>query len=162
MTLDEYITAAASTAEPRAYDLEYLQPGIIGEVGELFSEFAKQHWHESDRSATIVDEYGDICWLTAILLKRNEFGDWEVDTMVRRYGNEIDLDLEGALDLILNRAVSVCRSSLSQVYMRAAMLWDTLAQHCVTVTGQDLDTVLQRNIEKLAERSGKGELKTHA
>lgn len=163
MNLDTYTPAATATAEPRAYDLEYLLPGIIGEVGELFSEFAKQHWHETDRSATIVDEYGDIAWLTAVLLSNYSIGEAELEYVTKRYGSQSSvLDHEGALELILARASSVYRSIPSQLPMRAAMLWSSLSDQSETLTGTSFSDVLQGNIAKLAERSANGELKTHA
>ena len=158
MNLDDYTPQATATAEPRAYDLEYLLPGITGEVGEFFAEFAKQHWHETDRSATIVDEYGDIAWLTAVLLDRLGLDAATVDqiTDVRPY-----TDHAAALELLLARASSVYRSEESHLPVRAANLWVTLAQHSEVLAGASWNDVLSRNIQKLAERASKDELRTH-
>lgn len=158
MNLDDYTPQATATAEPRAYDLEYLLPGIIGEVGEFFSEFAKQHWHETDRSATIVDEYGDIAWLTAVLLSRLGVDQTMVDQMtdLRSYD-----DHAAALEVLLARASSVYRSEEAHLPARAANLWATLAQHSEVLANASFDDVLSRNIQKLAERTAKDELRTH-
>lgn len=158
MNLDDYTPQATATAEPRAYDLEYLLPGIIGEVGEFFSEFAKQHWHETDRSATIVDEYGDIAWLTAVLLSRLGLDQDMVDQMtdLRSYD-----DHDAALEVLLARASSVYRSEEAHLPVRAANLWATLAQHSEVLASASFDDVLSRNIQKLAERASKDELRTH-
>ena len=160
MKLDTYAQKAAETAEPRAYDQEYLLPGLLGEVGELFAEFAKAHWHETDRSSTIVDEYGDVAWLTAILLSTYGIGDSEVESLVHRYRSMPDTDT--ALDFILSRAAAVYSSQEPQRPVRAAMLWDALEQNAEVVTGVSWEQVLTRNTEKLAERAAAGELKTHA
>lgn len=69
--LTDYITVAKSTAQPEAYSYEYLVPALLGEVGEVFGQIAKAKWHgwsHEKLTTELVAEYGDICWMTAILI----------------------------------------------------------------------------------------------
>lgn len=159
MDLDTYTPQALSTAEPRAHDLQYLLPGIIGETGEFFAEFAKQHWHGTDRADTIVDEYGDIAWLTAVLLNRYDIGQAEVRAMTR---TTVYTTRESALDLLLSRAAAVYRSAEAQRPQRAAGLWQVLEDSAEVLTGKPLSAALEVNLAKLAQRHGAGELHNHA
>src|SRR5690606_30213635 len=134
----------------------YLLPGIIGEVGELIGEFGKAHWHGADRTAEITAEYGDVAWLTAVLLHRDRVTDLSHVTNLR-YTESAD----AALELLLARAVSVYRSGDSTRAARAAGLWVALADHAEIVTGQPWAAVLQGNLDKLAARAAAGQLRTH-
>lgn len=157
MDLQTYTQHAIATAEPRAYDLEYLLPGLVSEVGELLGEFAKQHWHGADRSVQIADEYGDCAWLAAVLCHRSRVTDVSEVTNLR-YTD----DKDGALELLLARATSCYRSGADILPARAAAMWVTLADHAAVVTGQSWAEVLAGNVAKLQARAAKGELRTHA
>lgn len=159
MNLDDYTPQALATAQDRAHDLEYLLPGIIGETGEFFAEFAKQHWHGTDRSETIVDEYGDIAWLTAVLLNRLGIDQAQVDASVSLLKYDTH---EAAMELLLGRASNVFRSGPEQLPLRAAGLWATLAHHSEVLSGAPFEDVLGLNLGKLAKRASEGELRTHA
>lgn len=149
MNLTDYTPAALATCEARSYDLEYLLPGLIGEVGELFGEVARAHRLGGDRRAEIIAEYGDIAWMTAILLHRERVEDTSGLTSLRFIDGR-----EAALELILARAAAVYRSGEDTLAGRAAALWVTLADHAEAVTGVSFDEVLRANLEKLAARHG--------
>lgn len=169
LTLAGYQQRAETTAEPRAYDLEYLVPGIMGEVGELFGQRAKAHWH-SWMPSKLVDqlakEYGDICWMTALLLKSR--GITDLDPVYPAAGGvrwgRMDphhallsasqnvhlqwlMEMEGISDSEKWMDESVCR------------LWRVLRAHCEDITGVPFQDVLHANLEKLASRAARGVLR---
>lgn len=149
MNLTDYTPAALATCEARSYDLEYLLPGLIGEVGELFGEVAREHRLGTGRTDQVIDEYGDIAWMTAVLLDHLKVDD------IRQLGNlRYVQGREAALELILARAAAVYRSGSDVLPGRAAALWATLADHAEAVTGVSFDEVLSANLEKLADRHG--------
>lgn len=164
MELAEYQELAAATAQPRAYDLEYLIPMIAGETGELFGQRAKGFWHgwpTTKLQDELVREYGDIAWGTAILLKV------EGITQVPTYQPVAPASMWGKppapmLALITRAANLVAFYEEPQlrhlIPSEAERLWAQLAYHCSTVTGAHFDIVLQTNLAKLASRAKRGVL----
>ena len=149
MNLTDYTPAALATCEDSSRDLAYLIPGLIGEVGELFGEVARVQRLGQPRTEQIIDEYGDIAWMTAVLLDHLKVDD------IRQLGNlRYVQGREAALELILARAAAVHRSGSDVLPGRAAALWATLADHAEAVTGVSFDEVLSANLEKLAARHG--------
>ena len=156
MELKEYTEKALLTAEPRAFDLKYLLPGIAGEVGEIFAEFAKEHWHGTDRSAGKVDELGDVAWLTAVLIHS-----LQADTsMDRRRPAPLNSSHE-ALEALLWHASTLLGSPRDVLPIRALRMWDLLEVAAPAITGKPLQESLETNIEKLAERAENNSLRSH-
>lgn len=163
-TLREYQTQAKATAQVEAYDHAYLIPGIVGEVGELFGQKAKATWHgwDADTLQTeLVAEYGDICWMTALLLDMFELHD-ETDpvrntTVLRPYTREPWQTLLGkAYSLHMFHTDPECRPYITGA---ARDLWVTLRAQCEAITGASFDDVLAYNGAKLAARAAKGVLR---
>lgn len=154
--LTEYMEAAAQTAEPAAYDLAYLLPGLVGEVGELFGKFAKEHWHGFDMSEDIALEYGDIAWLTAILIKSAGTLERDQEMLARTRPSATDQE---ALEGLLSRVASVYRAGHGMVGFKALGLWQYLAANCPVMTGYTWAQVLQMNLDKLAARKADGTLR---
>ena len=167
MKFFEYQAAAASTAMPAAFSDAYLVPMIVGEIGELFGQKAKAHWHGWDAArlrTELVSEYGDIAWGTAILLSTRGVHHFEVksDPMnehaLTRWGNKMD-----AWQVLLQRGQYLHQWYTEQEthsYIRgeAQQLWVTLATFSEAITGASFDEVLQTNLAKLAGRVQRGTL----
>lgn len=68
MDLREYQLKAKETCLASAYNREYLVNGLVGEVGELCSKYAKavRDMYEVDRNS-LKAELGDILWFVAML-----------------------------------------------------------------------------------------------
>lgn len=166
MKLSEYQTAAASTAMPEAFSHDYLIPMIVGEVGELFGQKAKAHWHgwSADQlQVELVSEYGDVCWGTAILLQMHGV----TDLMYKHPTSSIPVSVWGnPLDpwhLLLQRVQHVHLWSTEEQthsYIRgeAQQLWLALETFCQAITGVPFETVLLANLTKLASRAERGVL----
>lgn len=161
MKLSEYQTAALVTAQPRAFDLQYLVPMIVGEIGELFGQKAKSHWHGWEYSKLqeeLVSEYGDVAWGTAILLHVAKVDDIDLDKFRKSENTEWQQLLSRAHYLHMFYSSTVPPQTLEWVSEEAQLLWLTLERHCSEVTGVPFETVLQANLKKLADRAARGVL----
>lgn len=167
MELIQYQAAAAATADRKAYDDAYLIPMIVGEIGELFGQVAKAHWHGWDADKLKhekMSEYGDICWGTAILLSTRGVSHltYTADNMfefaLTRWGNKRD-----AWQVLLTRSAHLHqwyseKETHQYIKGEAEQLWLTLHQFCQAITGASFDEVLQMNLDKLASRAARGTL----
>lgn len=183
--LTDYITVAKSTAQPEAYSYEYLVPAILGEVGEVFGQIAKAHWHgwsHEKLTTELVAEYGDICWMTAILIDHRfemetydleyedtptEFAPFigmqviseRVNKMVEALNREAEAE-EVVQDSPYNNDALVRLESLaSHTDELLLKLWAYLEVHAVQVTGSEISVALAYNAEKLASRAERGVLR---
>ena len=164
MELKEYQELATATAEPRAYDLAYLIPGIVSEVGELLGQQAKAHWHgwETEKlQDALVLEYGDIAWLTAVLLKVHGKDNTLPHTVTRSpYTPQQQLvGLASSMHLAWTVDGVSPQMRAGWIQDEALRMWRRLEQHCLQVTGCSFDTVLQANLDKLASRAQRNVLR---
>lgn len=165
MNLLEYQLAAASTAEAPAYDTRYHVPGIVSEFGELQGHHAKAFWHDRDPSDTarhIVLEYGDLLWLTAIALQAcgvTKESQFPVHIrQPRTYPNQApEAAIAHAIHRIYMTWLDEDPSDVLATYW--AHLWVTLLTYAQDITGQPADTVMQANLDKLADRAARGQLR---
>jgi NTP pyrophosphatase (non-canonical NTP hydrolase) len=170
-TFQAYVKAARETADPEAYDLEYLIPGIVGEIGEIFGQRAKAHWHgwpTEQLRTELTSELGDVAWMTAILLDRfgvTEIPREEYDKMDRSYTNAIPVS-----SLLLARAESLHNAHMSSLDLdeiaerlipaTAASLWALIETRSPQITeGAKFGEVLDYNLKKLADRAARKVLK---
>lgn len=164
MDLAEYQLLAEATAQPRAYDFEYLVPMIAGEVGELLGQQAKAHWHGwpwEQLQKELVSEYGDVAWGTALLLQVHQVHDlpeWRPVRPSSMWG-----EAPKALTALTTRAANLVAFHEEPrlrhlVKSEASYLWQQLQYHCLEVTGSHFDLVLAANLAKLADRAKRGVL----
>lgn len=166
MNLSEYQAAAATTAQPKAYDHDYLIPMIVGEVGELLGQRAKSVWHgwTPERLQTeLVSEYGDVCWGTAILLALEDVHDTKGFALrelppVTVWGHKPDVWHQlirhaESLYLFYTQKETHC-----YIVGEAKLLWLALERHCQAITGLPFEEVQQANLRKLAGRVERGTL----
>lgn len=159
MNLATYQAGAVSTAFPSALSHDYLIPGLISEVGELFGKRAKavrDGWTEERLKAELVKEYGDICWMTAVALHIEGVSEpWKMFRLTSPSREWADLlDKTTMLGLIWMDG-----SERGKILgHRLLGIWDTLERMCLPITGSTFDVVLQANLDKLAGRSERGTL----
>lgn len=164
MELKEYQELATATAEPRAYDLAYLIPGIVSEVGELLGQQAKAHWHgwETEKlQDALVLEYGDIAWLTAVLLKVQGKDNTLPHTVARSETAPEQQLVSIAAGLHQGWSHPQLLEDDRQQWLTedAVRMWRRLEQHAETITGSSFDTVLRANLDKLASRAQRNVLR---
>lgn len=164
MELKEYQELATATAEPRAYDLAYLIPGIVSEVGELLGQQAKAHWHgwetEKLQDAALL-EYGDIAWLTAVLLKVHGKDNTLPHTVVRSpYTPEQQFtSIASSMYLAWTVGDLSPQERTDWIQDEALRMWRRLEQYSEAVTGQPFDVALEANLAKLASRAERNVLR---
>ena len=162
--LQDYLAQALVTADPKAFQHPYLIPGIVGEVGELFGQNAKAVWHgwdDAKLTKELVSEYGDVAWMTAVLL--------HVESTKEANGPEIEIPAfstrleDDPMHLLLMRSTALhlyySEGLLQYILEAAARLWSALEFKCKEVTGVSFQEVLDANIAKLADRAARGVLK---
>lgn len=169
LTLADYQARAISTAEPRAFHLDYLIPGIIGEVGELFGQRAKSYWHGWEAKklrAELVSEYGDIAWMTALLLHTRGVSMLQphfTSTAGGRYGvmEPHHALLSAAQNLYLQSLLEAQGISDSDGWMdeSAERMWRLLRDNCLLITETPFQDVLHANLTKLSDRAARGVLR---
>lgn len=162
--LASYQSEALKTAAPVALTLPYLIPGIVGEVGELFGHRAKALWHETPVPELMTEqalEYGDICWMTAVLLSV-----YKISEVPRNFYHPHARWWGGPenpwLSLLRNASSLFQWFSEEQTtpYIKdtACDLWVSLERESVHITGRHFDEVLAMNISKLRSREERGTL----
>jgi hypothetical protein len=164
-TLANYQARAAATAQPAAYDHNYLIPMIVGELGELFGQQAKSVWHGWDADKLkeeLVLEYGDICWGVAILLEMEGVQSVSGNLLVPGrsiWGTQLSpwhTLLQKATGLHLFYATGA--GGHAYISAEAQQLWTALEKYCGVITGAPFEVVLDANIKKLASRAARGVL----
>lgn len=169
LTLAAYQHLALATAEPRAFHLDYLIPGIVGEVGELFGQRAKAYWHGwpmEKLQTELVSEYGDIAWMTALLLHSRGVASLQP---VVNIPPSLNLGILNPHQSLLSAASSLHTQWLLEeqgisetdewLDMAAERLWRVLRDNCEAITGRDFQYVLDANLVKLADRAARGVLR---
>jgi hypothetical protein len=165
MQLNEYQAQALTTCLPTALSREYLIPGIVAEVGELFGKDAKavrDGWTPERLQAERSAEYGDVGWMTAVLLHvegvhttAGVMHTTRAMTFTRHTGNPGQA-LLARISALMSWHVD---SDLGcYVASEAQQLWLDLRFYCRAVTGEDFDAVLAANLVKLTSRLQRGTL----
>ena len=181
--LKDYIPAAKSTAQPAAYDYAYLVPALLGEYGEVYGQLAKAHWHEwpEDKlKMEMVAEYGDMCWMVAILIDKRSCLSERAHVMVppvgfaphvamgvvgRRISTFLNaLEAETRMTQVAiqepdDTAYLVVDAQQDETDYQLMQLWNALANYAEQCTGSSFQEVLDYNKEKLASRAARGVLR---
>lgn len=184
--LNDYIEAATSTAQPAAYDYDYLVPGILGEIGEVYGQLAKSHWHgwsEDKLKEELKAEYGDICWMTAILISKrmvvseltfrgldvapDDFVPFQclgrISQNFQEFMDKLRVEVGIAMQLeefpdnedLANRH----EAQEDLVNDKLLELWAALAVLATAATGSSFQDILDYNKAKLASRKARGVLR---
>lgn len=161
MDLTTYQTKARSTADPIAFTYPYLAPALLGEVGELAGHVAKGVWKGTagtpEYNLGVALEYGDIAWMTAIILHNQGVHGRDA------WGHPAPrMGITDGLGRIAAEASFLYRWWYSPQgndnYMDGRYMWDLLVTHCQEITSYPFDQVLQMNVDKLASRKARGVL----
>ena len=165
MDLATYQQLALRTAQPRAFDLDYLVPMIIGETGELLGQRAKAHWHgwpTHQLHAELVSELGDVAWGTAILLHVEGITEVDMKRPSAGYPNIWGRPHNGWGSL-LHKANNL-HTFYSDPELKhlispeAVSIWKSLNFFAADITGHTFEHVLRTNLSKLESRAARGVL----
>lgn len=162
MYLDEYQKKALSTAAPVGTTYEYLAHGLIGEVGEFAGRIAKGVW-KGDRTsgaylADLALEYGDIAWMTAVLLHRQGIHGRDAWGAPLGVPPEDMISPLGAIMAEAGYQYRIYATNVTGYTLDARRLWDLLETYCERLTHHTWADVLQMNVDKLASRAARGVL----
>ncbi len=159
--LENYIVEVLKTAQTEAFSPEYLVPGIVGEVGEMFGHKAKAFWHgkpQEELNKELTLELGDVAWMTALLLHTH--GDLGVPEVDRFTNPSPDLNAwRELLSLVESLYYHYTRGNRDAVYRDATALWALVANHSPALVGNGFQVVMDRNIQKLADRAARNVLR---
>lgn len=159
MNLSDYQARALETALPTALTPEYLVPGLVAEVGELFGVQAKavrDDWDEEQIKTALVKEYGDVAWFAAVLI--HEYREViKISETVYLYPGSSRAD---AMNLLMEHATALSEdhsdSFSVDVRYEANQIWRLLEENSEKITGSSFDEVLEANLAKLADRKERG------
>ena len=162
MELSEYQQRAVATALPTALSYDYLIPGLVAEVGEVFGKVAKavrDEWPRERLQEELKAELGDCVWFYTLLCH-------VAGLQVRLpQAAQEELPEQEVLGDLLIRVVRVQEASLFQG-MAADLEWLCLLQifpdyiaRVAMVYELDMQEILEYNINKLESRKARGTLK---
>lgn len=162
MQLDQYQKMALSTAAPVGETYEYLAHGLVGEAGEFAGRIAKGVW-KGDRTsgayyADLALEYGDIAWMTAVILHRQGIHGRDAWDHPLAVPSE---DMSAPLGVIMAEVGYMFRvyaNNVTGYTLDGRRLWDLLETYCERLTHHTWADVLQMNVDKLASRAARGVL----
>lgn len=159
MKLSDYQARALETALPTALTPEYLVPGLIAEIGELFGVQAKavrDDWDEEQVKTALVKEYGDVAWFAAVLIHMYR-ETWKMSDTVYLYPGRRSID---SMNLLMEHATSLSENYFDSFDIDASahahQIWRLLEENSEKVTGASFDEVLEANLSKLADRKQRG------
>ena len=148
-----YQKQALTTALPSALTMDYLAPGLIAELGEVFGKQAKavrDGWVAARLNREVCAELGDCVWFIALIAHEYDLTP-EVDRKLRRKG------MNYALGTALNfyplddeDDFGVSQEMLTSLLMQV--------QAEAEAHGSTLEAVAQANLNKLADRQARGVL----
>lgn len=159
--LEDFITKATSTATlSRAYDLDYLVPGLAGEVGEAYGKRAKGYRDGWNADHAVAQELGDVAWFTAMLIASTRRHTTAGAAPVHTDGSAVSL-LQAVTDLVDDYYTVFDRDDAGvhqQILADAHEVWATLTHQTPILCGYRLLTVLNMNTTKLLSRANRGVL----
>ena len=153
MTFDfkTYQEQALTTALPSALTMDYLAPGLIAELGEVFGKQAKavrDDWDEGRVAREELSELADCLWFIAVIAHVLEIpGDAIKTTRSARDPREA---MRAALEIMDHPYDFVVRERL--------VVCLAVVEAGAWFYGSTLEAVAQANLDKLASRQARGVL----
>lgn len=158
MELSEYQQRAVATALPTALSYDYLIPGLVAEVGEVFGKVAKSvrdEWPRERLQEELKAELGDVCWFWVLLAHLAGTELRELRTVAEDLTeHEVLQDLLSVSERLHDKPTlkTITWKHWLQLYpsctARVAMVYEI-----------DMQEILEYNINKLESRKARGTLK---
>lgn len=161
VNIEEYQQRAVATALPTALNYDYLIPGLVAEVGEVFGKVAKSvrdEWSRERLQDELKAELGDCVWFWVLLC---HVADVE-PRGAKAYPEALSykevlldlLDVTARLQDISNRA-HFPESNAWHFWME---MYPSYIARVAMVYEIDMQEILEYNIEKLESRKARGTL----
>lgn len=149
-----YQQQALTTALPSALTMDYLAPGLIAELGEVFGKQAKavrDGWDTERLNREIIPELGDCCWFIALI---GHVTGTQVNGVSK---NRLILDdLAAGMDSATQILVWHHRDGFN-IQTHLEILLNCMVSGAVC-NGSTLEAVAQANLDKLADRKARNVL----
>lgn len=184
MQLNEYQAKAITTALPNAFKLEYLVPGLGGEVGEVQEVLNGSYESQHEFRQALISELGDIYWFIALTC---HYFNWQLEDIIlgnfggdfKEYQEIVDEKVEdgpfGQISLAFslstaagnaqsafakavrddNGTLSEARLSKFRVSLEDTFYYTALLAKTVDAS---VVTLMEKNISKLFDRKDRGVL----
>jgi len=162
MNIEEYQKRAVATALPTALNYDYLLPGLVAEVGEVFGKVAKavrDEWSRERLQEELKAELGDVCWFWVLIAHLSY-----VEPYMGKAVGENLAEKEVLTDLIevTNRVWELpapTEHNRSNAWYYWVELFPAYISRVAMVFDLDIYEVLEYNINKLESRKERGTLK---
>ena len=149
-----YQEQALTTALPSALTMDYLAPGLIAELGEVFGKQAKavrDGWDEERLNREVIPELGDCMWFLALIA---HLAGTQVNGVSE---NRLILDdLAAAMDSATQILVWRDHDGFN-IQTHLEILLNCITSNAIC-NGSTLEAVAQANLDKLASRQARGVL----
>ena len=162
VNIEEYQQRAVATALPTALNYDYLIPGLVAEVGEVFGKVAKSvrdEWSRERLQDELKAELGDCVWFYALLCHVADLEPRDAEAYPEALRDkEVLQDLLDATSRIqdLTTWTSLQGSSAWHYWME---IYPSYIARVAMVYEIDMQEILEYNIEKLESRKARGKLK---
>ena len=159
MELSEYQQRAVATALPTALNYDYLIPGLVAEVGEVFGKVAKavrDEWPRERLQEELKAELGDVCWFSVLLAHVANIYPREHKAYPEALSNkEVLQDLLEVTTHIqeLTTRIGFCETTAWYYWVS---LFPGYIARVAMVYEIDMQEVLEYNINKLESRKARG------
>lgn len=160
VNIEEYQQRAVATALPTALNYDYLIPGLVAEVGEVFGKVAKSvrdEWSRERLQEELKAELGDVYWFYVLIC--------HVAGQQVRLPQipQVSVSEQELLGDLLKRVAGVQDVSLFPS-MTSDLEWllelfPSYIARVAKVYEIDMQEILEYNIEKLESRKARGKLK---
>lgn len=161
MELREYQQRAVATALPTALSYDYLIPGLVAEVGEVFGKVAKSvrdEWPRERLQEELKAELGDVCWFYVLLSHVANLDPEDAKAYPESLASkEVLQDLLALTARIQELSALADPNEISWHYWLE--LYPSYIARVAMVYEIDMQEVLEYNINKLESRKARGTLK---
>lgn len=165
MKLNDYQLAATKTAVYPQPAGTYLSIALVGECGELCNEYKKELRNNENRRDQIISEIGDVLWyLSAICTETNQdlekvfIKAYEETKWFTREPNEVLNSLVHSAIRLWDNTIANGFSFNTYYYIYPSL---RVLLYLMDIYNTDIDEVISYNLNKLAQRAAKDELKIH-
>lgn len=135
---------------------DYLRYGLVGEIGELISVFAKQIRDKDDRSEKIIDELSDVLWFCVASLRCIGVKNYKKTA----YPENVPMNLDEVLKYMLENSSNILVYRLHNNPEAFDRIEETLndVNHLIKGYDHTLEWLMEYNYNKLESRKAKNTL----
>lgn len=162
VNIEEYRQRAVATALPTALNYDYLIPGLVAEVGEVFGKVAKSvrdEWSRERLQEELKAELGDCVWFWVLICEHTKL------TPRKPYAAQEELSVQEVLSDLLDVTSRLQGLSEREGFIGSygwrywIRLYPDYIARVAMVYEIDMQEILEYNIEKLESRKARGTLK---